>query len=252
MKIMWQCTKRLLVSLAGWLFCAPLLVACAKPNVPVSIHGVNYSANDFTYVLVDPINQSNNGGGETIGKFEAGGTVCCYELPRKWHAGMQVEIRSRYWVKVEKKDGDLREIAQNQTVEIPQYSTPAELWVIRSSDGKLDIVASNVQPNHPEWPGKVKGWPEPSLEYKRSKWEIYLTNARAEVKLFEGLLSQYKNAPVAAAKESWDYAVERNSKPPSGFTGYKDPAYIESLIREDSAALLDARKRLQQVLDSRP
>lgn len=50
----------------------PALAACAKNTVPVSVHGVNYAADEFSYVIEDPANKKNTAGGETVGPFAAG------------------------------------------------------------------------------------------------------------------------------------------------------------------------------------
>lgn len=56
---------RYLGTLGAIVLIAPLLVACSKP-LPVSIHGVNYTVEPFSYVLTDPSDPKNTIGGELI------------------------------------------------------------------------------------------------------------------------------------------------------------------------------------------
>ncbi|MBC7683951.1 MAG: DUF3304 domain-containing protein, partial [Bdellovibrionales bacterium] len=98
---------------------APMLFACAKTDVPVPIHGVNHRAEAFSYVLVDPTNSKNTGGGELIEPFSAGGTMCCYTLPIKWRPGIKVEIKATHWLP-KLADDTLPEVSKNYLVEVPE------------------------------------------------------------------------------------------------------------------------------------
>jgi hypothetical protein len=41
----------------------------------------------------------------------------------------------------------------------PPLSIHGELWVLRGADGSMSVVSSDFQPDHPNWPGRVKDWP---------------------------------------------------------------------------------------------
>src|SRR4051812_32294869 len=75
------------------LFVLPPIGLCEDGTVPVSIHAVNYSGDNFSYILADPSDGTNKGGGETVGPYEAGGIMCCYSLPRTWHPGIQIRVQ---------------------------------------------------------------------------------------------------------------------------------------------------------------
>lgn len=59
-----------------------LLAGCSKPTevtvaplettISVNVHGVNYTADEFRYMVVDPNNPSSKGGGELIEPFSGG------------------------------------------------------------------------------------------------------------------------------------------------------------------------------------
>lgn len=134
------------------------LPSSSKSGVSVNIHGVNYTADSFQYVLVDPKDPSNTGGGEHIGPFSAGGIMCCYELPNQWTPGIKVLVQATHWNKKD-ADGKLQEIRQVHMVEVPPYvgGKPGELWVLRTKEGEIELVSSDFQPNHRDRPGRVKG-----------------------------------------------------------------------------------------------
>jgi hypothetical protein len=240
-------------ALATCLAVIPLLAGCAKDTVPVSIHGVNYTGRTFSYVIEDPANSKNSGGGELIEPFSSGGTMCCYELPSKWRPGIQVRITGRHWLP-KKDDGSLPEIVETKVMEVPKYvdGKAGELWVLREANGALSIVSSDYQPNHAKWPGKVRGWPVPSLEYSRSRWDISIEHEAGGVRLFEGLLREMKSSPEAAAEESWRFAQERWPESIVGFTGPNDKQYQAFLIRRYEEGLLRSTDKLRRLKEQRP
>ena len=79
-------------TLAAGLLLMPVYSASATDDVAVSIHAVNYSNQEFEYSIHDPKDKLNQGGGESISRFGAGGSMCCYSLPRKWRPDLKVKI----------------------------------------------------------------------------------------------------------------------------------------------------------------
>jgi hypothetical protein len=235
------------------LFTAPMLLACAKTTVPVSLHGVNYSAEPFSYLVVDPNDEKNTGGGELIESYAAGGTMCCFELPKTWRAGIKVEIRSTHWLP-KAADGHLPVVKEKHVVDVPRYGDgkAGELWVLRAADGSMSLVSSDFQPDHPKWPGTVKGWPVPSLAYQRERWDIYINHEKGGVKLFEGLLVDLKASPDSTAKEHWDYDLRYDKKSLEGFSGSNDVKYREKLRQEFEEGLSHSRRELERLQKGRP
>lgn len=231
----------------------PALTGCAKENVPVSIHGVNYTAQEFTYTIVDPNNKKNFGGGELIAPFSAGGTMCCYELPTKWRAGIQVQINGTHWLP-EKPDGSLPEVKETKLVEVPRYvdGKPGELWVLRGADGTLSLVSSDYQPDHAKWPGKVKGWPVPSREYQRERWDLYINHEQGYVRLYEKFLKELQSSPKSHAEESWAYSKEREPTSLARFSGPQDSEYLAYLRRSYEDGLKEAQTKLKELKERRP
>ncbi len=243
---------RFLGTISAMILVAPLIVACSKP-VPVSIHGVNYTVEPFSYVLTDPNDPKNTGGGELIESYAAGGTMCCYELPRIWQPGMKVSVRLAHW-EGKLADDSLRQVVSTQLVEVPRFpdGKPGELWVLRTADGSTDLVLSDFQPNHAHWPGKVKGWPVPSVAYRRHRWDLYIHHEKAGVELFKELLTELKESPSVRAKEAWDFAVENNSKSLKGFSGPEDSGFQAALLREYQEGLRSSEAELARLEKGRP
>ncbi|MEH6434567.1 DUF3304 domain-containing protein [Massilia sp. DD77] len=248
----------------GILYALPLLlVGCStspdtvltrpKDFVSVSIHGVNYSADAFRYFVVDPKEPKNSGGGEFIEPFGAGGIMCCYSLPKQWRPGIQILVRSTHWLP-KQSNGELPEVREIFTVEVPRYTDgkAGELWVMRTAEGKVEVVSSDLQPNHPQWPGKVKGWPVPSVEYRRERWNLHRKLIEDEVEVFQELLRELSTSKEARTREAWPVDKRRFGEEMTKFSGPDDPAYAEYLERRYSAQLARSRARLQELFKERP
>ena len=229
------------------------LTACEKPTVDVNLHGVNYSDATFSYAVADPATPDKVGGGELIDPFGAGGTTCCATLPRKWRPGLQLLVRTTYWVE-DRSNGKISNFQNSQIVEVPQYvdGKPGELWILREPGGKVSVISSDFQPDHSKWPGKVKGWPVPTLEYQRQRWEIYRKYEEDGVELFQALLEQLEKNPRMRAKKAWEAAQDYDPNAIKGFSGPDDPRYIASLKEDYKNGLQRSKKLLQDVMETRP
>jgi hypothetical protein len=253
MKFDWLTSLRVRRVLGICFFSLTVLSACAKSTVPVSLHGVNYGAETFSYVIVDPENPKNTGGGGLIEPYAAGGTMCCIDLPRKWHAGIKLTIESTHWQET-LKDESLHEVNATDSVEVPQYADgkPGELWVLRAADGAISLVSSDFQPDHPKWPGKVKGWPVPSLAYQREQWDKYIDHEKGWVKLHEDLLGQLAATPELRAKEAWAFKLEHDRMSLAGYRGPEDAKFRDSLFRDYEEGLKRSKHQLQELERGRP
>lgn len=236
-----------------WLFSAPVFVACGKTTVDVSIHGVNYSGAPFSYYLVDRANSERTGAGELVDPFAAGGTTCCFSLPKKWRPEIKIEIHSTHWLP-NLPDGSVPEVKEVHLVDVPPYrdGKPGELWVLRSADGSISVISSDFQPNHPKWPGKLKGWPVPSLEYRRERWELIKEHQEDFVSNYLSLLDELEKSPQIRAKEAWDHASEYDKSSLKNFSGPDDPLYIIALRERYMQGLRESQQQLKNVIEARP
>lgn len=251
MKTMNRFKAALMKTLAAGLLLMPVFSASATDDVAVSIHAVNYSDQEFEYTVHDTKDKSNNGGGESIGRFGAGGTMCCYSLPRKWRPDLKVKIDFNVYLP-RLPDGTFPKTSSSALADIPQYGQPQELWVVRDVDGKMTVVISNFEPDHPKWSGKVKGWPVPSLAYRRERFDLHITNAKGTVKAIEELSDGMRNMPEKTAKEAWEFAETYDRNSIKGYSGYRDKRYQGSLSKSYKDSLLGAKKMLSDLERGRP
>jgi hypothetical protein len=230
-----------------------VLSACEKPTSNVNIHGVNYSSDTFSYHVSDPAKPDSSGGGELIDPFGAGGTTCCVTLPNKWRTGIKVLVHTTHWLP-QRPDGSLPEVKEEHLVEVPPYvdGKPGELWVLRAADGTVSVISSDFQPDHPKWPGKVKGWPVPSLEYQRERWELQRKHEAEGVELYLSFLDELKKDPLRRAKDAWDFRQKDDPGSLRGYAGPQDPRYQLMLKQEYEEGLERSRRLLQQVMETRP
>ena len=230
----------------------PVLAACSNTGeTSVSVHGVNYSDQEFTYVLQDPLHPSNQAGGETIGRYEAGGIMCCFTLPEKWRPEMKINIQYTYYLP-KKPDGSLPEIRKSTMVEVPHYDKPQELWVLRHADGSMGIVSSIYQPDHPKWPGKIKGWPVPSLAYRRERWSLYMEHELIFLRNSESQLAEIRTNPKKNSKESWDSEILFDRDLPKKFKGSDDEKYISYLKSGYEKSIRNTKEKIDDLNRKKP
>ncbi|RYF41925.1 MAG: DUF3304 domain-containing protein, partial [Cytophagaceae bacterium] len=231
-------------------FILPTFSACASTELPVAIHAVNYSNQEFEYVLQDPAAPENSAGGEGIGRFAAGGTMCCYSLPKKWRPGLQTKINYTYYLP-EDAQGNAPAVRKSALVDIPKYAVPEELWVVRDAAGGMSVISSNFQPNHPKWPGRIKGWPVPSLEYRRELWQRSMDHEAGNVQLYVDLLSSLKKEPLTRARDAWPLKATYDPALKS-FTGPTDPRFIAYLKRDYERSLKMVQEHVDQLNGQKP
>lgn len=233
----------------------PMLPACGRSTtVDVNLHGVNYTADTFSYLVKNPTLKGREGaGGELIDPFGAGGTTCCVTLPETWRPGIQLQVNTTHWVDQGPEKG-LLEVKETHLVEVPKYARgkAGELWILRAPDGKVRAVSSDLQPDHPGWPGEIKGWPAPSQKYREERWRIILQWELSGVDNALALLDELANDPYSRAKEAWKHAEQYDPESIKGFSGPKDSAYIIQLRKQYETSLGYSRGRVLQVMEEKP
>jgi hypothetical protein len=249
--------RRALILVVG-LLSLTMLTACAKSTTAsVSIHGVNYTDEVFSYSVEDPTDKNNQGGGELIDPYAAGGTMCCYELPKKWRPGIKLQINTTRWLP-KKPDGNMPEVNEKHMVEVPPYvdGKPGELWVIRNADGTVAVISSDFQPDHEKWPGKVKGWPVPSLAYQRERWDLYIKLAEEGLESAQEALKEFAEAPDRLAAQSWETdtaTLNRDRKKiMAEFAGSNDQKYRARVKQDFEEWVKHSQLELKELKESRP
>ena len=232
-----------------------LVTGCAeKTDVDVDLHGVNYGGDAFSFYIMDPADpKSSPVGSGIIDPFAAGGTTCCVTLPKKWRPGIKVHVHTTHWLP-ETPDGRLPEVKKVHLVDVPAYASgmPGELWVLRAADGGVDIISSDFQPDHPNWPGKQKGWPVPSLEYRRERWKLLSDHQETYVTTYIELLDELEKSPLERSRKAWESASKYDRAEIKGFSGPNDPRYIEFLKKDYAQGLQESKEELSRLTESRP
>ncbi len=230
------------------------LAGCDRSaTVDVNLHGVNHTVDTFSYSVKGPALKDRPGaGGELIDPYGAGGTTCCVTLPKTWRPGIKLQVNATHWV--DRGEDGLLEIKEKHIVEVPSYpdGKPGELWVLRMPDGKVSVVSSDFQPDHPSWPGKLKGWPVPSLKYREERWKIILHHELVGIDIALRLLDELANDPQGSAKRAWTHAEEYDRKSIKAFSGPDDPRYLVYLRKDYEESFEYSRGRVMQVMEERP
>jgi hypothetical protein len=159
---------------------ALVLATCAAAAHAVGIRTLNYTARDLNYIAVEePGNPNNGGGGDGATPYSSGGHVCCFGIPDQWHPGLKVLVI--YQLEPERKE------YRRVLVDVPPYAggKKGDIWLTVHADESVEAVVSNFGPSRPEWPGRVKGYPEPTREYRLKRWEIKLAREKREVAAME-------------------------------------------------------------------
>lgn len=225
-----------------------------ETTVGVNLHGVNHTAQEFSFYVNDPFDPSTvSGGSGVIEAFSASGISCCAVLPRVWKSGLKLQIHTTHWLK-KLPDGRIPEIKEVVEVNVPRYvdGKPGELWVLRHDNGNLEVVSSDYQPDHPRWPGTQKGWPVPSLEYRRERWELYKQIEESDVETFARVLEELEEAPERRAKKDWESTKKSHPDDLKDFSGPDDPLYVAKLKASYVDALAKSKRDLLQIMEAKP
>ncbi|WP_425253710.1 DUF3304 domain-containing protein [Janthinobacterium sp. NFX145] len=175
-----------------------LLLAVCLPGVAMaaSIQALNYSSREVDYIAVEnPGNTNSGGGGDSIRPYGQGGSICCFTVPEKWHADLKVVV-------VYQLSPD--PTFHRETVSVPQYpdGKAGDIWLIVYEDGSVGAVVSHYGPSRPEWPGKIKGYPVPTKEYRDERRKQKLKREKASLLTVErGLLLRGNSLPDEKVKE---------------------------------------------------
>ena len=220
-----------------------LLTGCQEKQVGATVTGLNYRDDEIRFYVTDPDNDKNSVGGEDFLPYSVGGQLCCYALPAKWHKGLRVRLEIKVSSNVlHDKGWDAYEAEQearrqagtlNQTVmlDIPEYhsqGTPT-LWVQFLPGDKYTAIVSDAGPRDEAWSGEVKGWPVPSLEYRKKLWNRKMRDAQNGLKTANELLEESRHSTEEQLKEKWDFYKTYDKKKIMDFDSYHDPKFINYL-----------------------
>lgn len=92
----------------------------------------------------------------------------------------------------------------------------------------------------------------PSLAYQRERWDIGIEHEQGNVDLYRDFLKEMREHPGEQARESWNFAKERDPQSISGFSGPEDKAYHAALIKRYESSLTRVEQRLKELKAHRP
>ncbi|KFF49896.1 hypothetical protein GY26_05500 [Gammaproteobacteria bacterium MFB021] len=255
--------RRLMPSVLA-LFGLLSLTGCSDDTASLNITGVDYAGQGIgAYYVVDPTDDKNRGGGESIGPYSAGGIMCCYSVPKKWHEGLSVDVVVSYPLEGETGDEISASLAKRRAegtlhetihVEIPKYETPAKgtLWLQFLPDKQANVVVSNLSPDHKDFPGEVKGWPVPSDEYRTKLIDRELRLVKQRLERNRRNLNELEETPEETLNKFWGSFERTRTRDLGQYSDYEDPRfqdvvedYLEKYIKDD-------RKRISDLEEGRP
>ncbi|WP_046168578.1 DUF3304 domain-containing protein [Chromobacterium vaccinii] len=164
--------------IAWLLFSCFALSACAGTGgqLGASMTVVNYSGKGYDWVAVaKPDAPEQAEAADMVSPYGASGIMCCVNLPAKWQPGMQLVVQTKDATKAKTAAEWSKENMplKLRTVEVPRYAEGdvGTVWVQFLPDNKVALVVSRYDPSNANWPGAVRGWPKPSVEYRRVLWD---------------------------------------------------------------------------------
>ncbi|MCD4501632.1 DUF3304 domain-containing protein [Chromobacterium vaccinii] len=170
---------RVVIKKMIWLLlCCTALSACAGMGgqLGASMTVVNYSGKGYDWVAVaKPDTPEQAEAADMVSPYGASGIMCCVNLPAKWQPGMKLVVQFKDATKAKTAAEWSKENIplQLRTVAVPRYAEGdvGTVWVQFLQDDKVALVVSRYDPSNANWPGVMKGWPKPSIEYRRQLWD---------------------------------------------------------------------------------
>jgi hypothetical protein len=239
----WICW--LLLAAAGGL----ALTSCAKlaGDEAVSVTAINYTDQELNSYLFKSVDEPGKvAGGPPVGPYEGAGTMCCFSLPATWHPGIKVQLTYDWWNGSESHRQHITKV-----LEVPEYpdGQVGTLWALFYPHGVVEVVSSEFAPGHPKWPGRVKGWPKPSLEYRRKVWQEEYDQERSAEKLY---LRPSMDDVREDMKKNWEHDSVYSPEKVKSFSGPEDPLYVLHKSKEDQTMLASIRRRIKELEETRP
>lgn len=241
----WATTRLLLLVVAGGIS----LSSCAKlaSHESVAVTAINYTDQELNSYLFRSVDEPTKvAGGPPVGPFEGAGTMCCFSLPARWRPGIKVQLTYDWW---NGSAANRQHITKE--LEVPQYpdGQVGTLWALFYADGSVEVVSSDFAPGHAKWPGREKGWPKPSLAYKRKVWQEEYDQEKGQVEDFEQMAT---SPAVKDIEESWAHYKERDPGAIEGMSGPMDPRFVHELKARFAKAAMSAKERMKQLEEARP
>lgn len=234
-----------------------MLSACAgiggKP-LGASMTAVNYTGQGYDWVAVaQPQTPEQAEAADMVRPYGGSGIMCCVNLPAKWRPGMQLVVQTKDETKAKTSAEWSREHIplRLRFVEVPPYaeSDVGTVWVQLLPDDKIALVVSRYDPSNANWPGVIKGWPKPSIEYRRKQWQVVVKEGEDAVDLYKKLLARID---VENLQEAWSLDSKYNADDVAIFNGPSDLNCRNYLKEQYEKSLREAEVYLEYLKSRRP
>ncbi len=201
--------------------------SAAAAQAPGDVQAVNTDSVNYmhdrgvSYTLYDlSTNPPAAIGGSTVYMLDSGGAqACCLNLPAVWRPGLKVRLE---WNETDRKTSYE---TRTKDLEIPRYERPANVYVVFYPGHEVEVVASEGEPGHPAWKGRIKETP----------WDLCVAQhgrklcKAATARLFDTVSNQgictymkEKGSPDAEDNCAWTLH--------ECMTDYEDERYCKDLI----------------------
>lgn len=190
-----------------------LLCACSSlgggSKLGPSLTAVNYTDWPFDWVGVATVEEPDKAmAAEGVEAFGASGIMCCVSLPARWQPGMQLVVQTIDGTRAKNSaewDKEKLPLILHR-VDVPPYKPEdaGTVWVQLLPGGKVKLVVSSYSPNHALWPGEVKGWPVPTVEYRRKIWDRDMDHLKRSLLRFENAIKHKTGEDAAKFQEGID------------------------------------------------
>lgn len=215
-----------------------LLVGCQRSTM-TSVAGINYTDENIAgFQISQPDNSGNRSPTQEAMAYGAGGRMCCYLLPYKWHEGLKVKLTvepnidlpitdNQYQHEYDKRR-DEGSLYQYVEVDVSRYEPGKAqlLWIQFLPSKQYRAIATDLDPTNPNFPSDIKGWPVPSVAFRHKLWD-------EEVRRVQQILDfSLENKSKGNSEEDWkktwgtySWISSQSEKEKDNFSGYDDPRF---------------------------
>lgn len=243
-----------------------LLMGCSERTTTASVTGVNYTDENIAgFQVIQPDDFDNRSPTQEAMAYGAGGQMCCYILPYKWHEGLQVELRVEPDINLPVSDGQYQReyekrrdedtLYQYIDVDVSRYEPGKAqlLWIQFLPNKQYRAIATDLAPNSPDFPSDMKGWPVPTVAFRHKLWQEEVDRVEKE-KLFSFSYANNKRSEDDW-KKIWNVYEENvafRDKAKDNFHGYDDIKFRSHEEQSNKEVFLYYSERLDNLLKNEP
>ena len=124
--------------------------------------------------------------------------------------------------------------------------------VVQEAERLCLVVVSDLDPPHEDFPGDVRGWPEPSDEYRAKIIEREIKDISGRVSRTEDSLAKIKDDDEATLKLYWDIRQDSATKDVAKYRGWNDPDFQDYLEESLKGYIARDKADLDKLMEMKP